>query len=66
MDTPFTILTGLIAGIIVTYGSQILHARRIDDVVDAIPVHGFCGAWGSWQQECSLLAISRKEEALQH
>ncbi|MDX2004026.1 MAG: ammonium transporter [Meiothermus sp.] len=46
MDPPFAILTGLIAGVIVVYGGQLLHARRIDDVVDAVPVHGFCGFWG--------------------
>ena len=40
-------LIGLGAGAIVVTGSALLRRARIDDVVDAIPVHGFCGVYGA-------------------
>ncbi len=43
----FAVLTGLIAGIIVVLGTRLLDRLRLDDVVGAIPVHGFCGMWGT-------------------
>jgi len=43
----FALLSGLIAGVIVVTTSNLLSNFRIDDVVGAIPVHGFCGAWGT-------------------
>jgi ammonium transporter, Amt family len=47
MDPQFAIITGLLAGIITLIGPRILTAFKIDDVVDAVTVHGFCGAWGT-------------------
>jgi ammonium transporter, Amt family len=45
--TPTTsIVTGLIAGALATWGAEALRARRIDDTVDAIAVHGLGGTWG--------------------
>lgn len=41
------VLVGIIAGIIFVYGIRLLQANRIDDAVDAIPVHLFCGIWGA-------------------
>ena len=41
------IITGLIAGVIASLGTAMLLRMRIDDVVGAIPVHGFAGAWGT-------------------
>jgi Amt family ammonium transporter len=38
---------GLAAGILVVRGTLWLERRKIDDVVGAIPVHGFCGVWGT-------------------
>lgn len=38
---------GAVAGAIVFFGSIILERLRIDDVVGAIPVHGFSGLWGT-------------------
>ncbi|MBM7061659.1 ammonium transporter [Pseudomonas sp. UL073] len=43
----FAMLTGLIAGCLVVFGSQLLERLRIDDVVGAVPVHGLCGVWGT-------------------
>lgn len=47
MDPQFAIATGLLAGILATVGSQMLAALKVDDVVDAVSVHGLCGAWGT-------------------
>jgi len=38
---------GAIAGVISILGTYLLERRRIDDVVGAIPVHAFCGLWGT-------------------
>mmetsp|Transcript_5837 Transcript_5837/g.8757 ORF Transcript_5837/g.8757 Transcript_5837/m.8757 type:complete len:487 (-) Transcript_5837:3-1463(-) len=40
------IVIGCIAGIIYQLASKLLLKLRIDDVVNAAPVHLFCGAWG--------------------
>ena len=42
-----TAIIGLVAGIIATHGVLLLDRKRIDDPVGAIPVHLFCGAWGT-------------------
>lgn len=47
MDPQFAVITGLIAGTITIMGPMLLNAARLDDVVDAVSVHGFCGAWGT-------------------
>lgn len=39
---------GLTAGVIVFFGSKLMqHWLKLDDVVGAVPVHGFCGVWGT-------------------
>jgi Amt family ammonium transporter len=55
------VLTGLIGGIVYHLGSWIQIGLGVDDVVDAIAVHGYCGIWG-------LLAtgiFSRSEEMME-
>lgn len=47
MDPHFAIITGAIAGVITLFGPMLLTKYKIDDVVDAVSVHGFCGAWGT-------------------
>lgn len=47
MSPEFAAFTGLIAGAVSVYGAGWLERRRLDDVVGAIPVHGFAGAWGT-------------------
>lgn len=47
MTPAFALLTGLIAGFILVISTNLLNQFKIDDVVGAIPVHGFCGAWGT-------------------
>lgn len=47
MSPGFAILTGLIGGFVYKLGSNLLIKLKIDDVVGAIPVHAFSGAWGT-------------------
>jgi len=44
---PYAVLTGLLAGVLVVSGTLLMERLRLDDVVGAVPVHGFCGAWGT-------------------
>ena len=41
------VILGAIGGIIVYYGTKLLLKLKIDDVVGAIPVHGFAGIFGT-------------------
>ncbi|HYJ47219.1 MAG TPA: hypothetical protein VEV81_11460, partial [Pyrinomonadaceae bacterium] len=41
------ILLGGVAGVIVVMGVEFLEHLRIDDPIGAVPVHGFCGIWGT-------------------
>ena len=41
------VIIGCIAGIVVPLGIDFLEARRVDDPIGAVAVHGFCGIWGT-------------------
>jgi Amt family ammonium transporter len=41
------ILLGGVAGVLVVVGVEVLEWLRIDDPIGAVPVHGFCGIWGT-------------------
>jgi len=41
------VLLGGIAGGLVVAGVELLEWLRIDDPIGAVPVHGFCGIWGT-------------------
>jgi len=41
------IALGGVAGILVVVGVELLERLRIDDPIGAVPVHGFCGIWGT-------------------
>ena len=46
--TPLeAVIIGAIGGIIMYYGVNFLESRKVDDVVGAVSVHGFCGVWGT-------------------
>ncbi len=47
MEPMFAAITGMIAGFVVVAGSSLLDRLGLDDVVGAVPVHGFAGAWGT-------------------
>ncbi|HEY9502225.1 MAG TPA: ammonium transporter [Pyrinomonadaceae bacterium] len=42
-----SILLGAVAGVLVVLGLELLEWLRIDDPIGAVPVHGFCGIWGT-------------------
>jgi len=39
-------IIGLLASVVYVFSSRLLVKLGIDDVVDAVPVHGFCGCYG--------------------
>ncbi len=47
MEPLFAALTGFVAGAICVFGGWLIEQLRIDDVVGAVSVHGFSGAWGT-------------------
>ena len=47
IHSGFAIITGLLAGPVLIISSSLLESMRVDDVVGAVPVHAFCGAWGT-------------------
>jgi Amt family ammonium transporter len=47
--SPFgAIMLGLVAGVVVWLGVNLLEYLRIDDPIGAVAVHGFAGMWGTW------------------
>lgn len=42
-----SVILGGVAGVIVVLGINLLEWLRIDDPIGAVPVHGFCGIWGT-------------------
>lgn len=46
MTPGFAIVTGLVAGLVVFKGTELLEALKLDDPVGAVPVHAFAGTWG--------------------
>ena len=48
MPSPLmAIIIGIIGGIIMYYGTNLLNSFKLDDVVGAIPVHMFAGIFGT-------------------
>lgn len=45
-DPAGSFIIGVIGGLIYLGSSKLLKQLKIDDVLDASPVHFFCGAWG--------------------
>jgi Amt family ammonium transporter len=46
--SPFgACVLGLVAGVVVILGVELLEFCRIDDPIGAWPVHGLCGIWGT-------------------
>jgi Amt family ammonium transporter len=41
------VMLGAVAGVVVYAGVEVLEWLRIDDPIGAVPVHGFCGIWGT-------------------
>lgn len=47
MTPLYAVVTGLIGGTVMIFTTLMLEKMKIDDVVGAIPVHGFAGVWGT-------------------
>jgi len=47
LSAPIALAVGITGGVIVVTTSNLLTNFKIDDVVGAVPVHAFCGAWGT-------------------
>ena len=47
MEPWAAVVTGFIAGLLYISSSRTLVSLRLDDAVDAIPIHGFNGIWGA-------------------
>jgi len=47
LQPQYALLVGIVAGTVVVTTVNMLDRVRIDDVVGAVAVHGFCGAWGT-------------------
>jgi len=41
------LMIGVVGGFVYQFASMLLRKLKIDDPVDAVPVHGFCGIWGA-------------------
>ncbi|CAJ1393440.1 unnamed protein product [Effrenium voratum] len=46
MESGSAFATGLVGAMVYQGASMLLQKLKIDDPVDAVPVHGFCGIWG--------------------
>jgi Amt family ammonium transporter len=42
------VIIGLVGGIVVVLGIDLLEHLRIDDPIGAVAVHGMAGIWGTW------------------
>ena len=47
VDAIGALIIGIVSGAIVYLGTLLLEKLKLDDVVGAIPVHGFAGIWGT-------------------
>ncbi len=42
----FAMVVGLVAGVVMVLGTDLLERFKLDDAVGAVPVHAFAGTWG--------------------
>ena len=54
VDVFTAIFIGAVSGVVVIVGGELLKLMKIDDPVGAIPVHLFCGCWGTIAVSFSL------------
>ena len=47
VDPWAAIVIGIVGGILVVFGTELLDKVRVDDPVGAVPVHGLNGIWGT-------------------
>ncbi|CAM9552965.1 unnamed protein product [Ectocarpus fasciculatus] len=46
VEPEAAMVIGIVAAFVYTYSSKLMLKLQIDDVVDAVPIHFFCGVWG--------------------
>lgn len=46
VDPWAAVIIGFLGGAVYYFGSKLLQKLKIDDPLDASPIHGFCGFWG--------------------
>jgi len=51
-----TLLVGILGGLVYCTACKVLAACKIDDPLDAFPIHGACGAWG-----CIVVAFCHRD-----
>lgn len=59
-----SVVIGVVAGVVYPFATRVLASLRVDDVVDAVPVHFVSGVWGTiavglWDQSAGLLVVGR-------
>jgi len=59
MDTYTSIFTGFVGALVLFGAGKLLLKLRIDDPLEAFPVHGACGAWG-----CIAVGLFAKQKYL--
>jgi Amt family ammonium transporter len=47
VEPASAVVIGLVSGLIATFGAVLLERLKVDDAVGAVPVHLFCGWWGT-------------------
>jgi Amt family ammonium transporter len=48
VNSTGAVIIGLIGGIVVVFGIDLIEHLRIDDPIGAVAVHGIAGIWGTW------------------
>jgi Amt family ammonium transporter len=59
MDTHWTIFTAFVSALILRGSAKLLLKLRIDDPLEAFPIHGACGVWG-----CLAVGLFAKKKFL--
>ncbi|MET0458573.1 MAG: ammonium transporter, partial [Ilumatobacteraceae bacterium] len=48
INSTGAVIIGLVGGVLVVIGVDIVEHFRVDDPIGAVAVHGVCGIWGTW------------------
>jgi Amt family ammonium transporter len=48
VNTTGAVIIGLVAGVLMVLGVDLIEHLRVDDPIGAVAVHGICGIWGTW------------------
>ena len=48
VNSTGAVLIGLVGGVVVVFGIDLIEWLRIDDPIGAVAVHGITGIWGTW------------------